>query len=131
MSMSALSQFRLRFAGRSAKRARQPLIGHGEAHCVVEIFHVQLKGAVAFKSSNSRRMRSLVSYWVRRRGEPHELVFTGINPEASEISECGIEQPKGMGKMQFAEDFDPCPLPTPKLVVVHSPTPSTVRRPPR
>jgi len=40
------------------------------------------------------------------RGQPHELVLPGIDPEAQIVGEGGVEQPDGMGEAHLLEEGD-------------------------
>ncbi len=71
--------------------------GHRQPLAVVEVRHVHAERAVLLQvdqlvAGSARRTSA------RRRGQAHQLVLAGVDPEAAEVGEGRIEQPQRCGK---------------------------------
>ena len=122
----ALFNFLVRPAWWSAKKLIKLYVGHGCAPQKIEIVHVQPERTVRFEAQQpapdgfGKRRPS-----VRR--QPHELVFTGVNPKTAVIGEGGINRPSECGKRNSLSIVISLPRPQPMVVVAHSPTPAMER----
>ena len=62
------------------------------------------------------------------RGQPHQLVLAAVDLEATVVGECRIEQAERVRELDLVESVRMrLPLTDPEVVVLHSPTPSSVR----
>ncbi len=96
----SLRQARLRLARRAAKQLVECGAGHRQTNAVIEVPHVQPKGAVLleveqFPEDDINVFRLSVG------SQPHQLVLAGIDLETGEIRERRVEQPKRMREMKL------------------------------
>ena len=102
-------------------------VGHRQALAVVEIVHVQPETAVGLEVDQVLRGSVPVDRPAVGR-QAHQLVFAAVDLEAAVVSECRVKQPERVRKLRGgAVSSIRLPRPTPIVVVLHSPTPSSVR----
>ncbi len=77
-------------------------IGHGQAGAIVEILQIQPEAAVLLQIDKFLEDQIGVSR-LAVRGKSHDFVFAGIDFEAGVIGEGGVEQAKGIGKMDLLQ----------------------------
>ena len=124
----ALRDRRLRLAAAGRRRARRsaaPVIVRPGA--VVEVLHVQAERAVVLEVDQLLEDEVGVARLAVGR-EAHQLVLAGVDLEAGEVGERGVEQPERVREVQLLRAARcALPLPMPIDAVAHSPTPSRVR----
>ena len=94
-----LRQFAFGLSGWATKELIETLVGHGQPGAVVEVLHVQAKGAVGLQIQKSIQdqfgiLRGAI------RGQPHELVFAGVDAESGEVGKRRIKEPQRVGENQ-------------------------------
>ncbi len=98
---------RQRFVGRprwTAEHLMELRAGHGQARAVIEVGLVEPEGAVRLQVDQVVENPVDIS-WLAVGGQPHQLVFAGIDLEAGVIGKRRIQQTERMREVDFLEDF--------------------------
>src|SRR5277367_4007383 len=99
--MHLIEQF-LRFSCWNPKELGEAVVGHLQPSAIIEIFLIEAEAAVIFKIDQMiedclREARLAI------RGEAHNLVFAGVDPETGKIGEGRIKQTKRVREMNLLQ----------------------------
>ena len=95
-----MRQFALGLSGWATKELIETLVGHGQPGAVVEVLHVQAKCAVGLQIQKFVQDQFGI-LWGAIRGQPHELVFTGVDAESCEVGKRRIKKPQRVGEINL------------------------------
>ena len=122
----ALGQVGLRGPWRPAEQLVELRPGHREALAVVEVVEVEPEAPIGLHVDQVLVDGFLV-HRAPVRSEPHEFVFTAVDLEPAVVGERRVQKAERMRKREVVRQPDVVAASHPKVVVLHSPTPSSVR----
>ena len=94
-----------RQAGGPSEELCELRVRHAQVGAVVEVILIEAKRTVILDVDEVRVDEIGVARPAIRR-QPHHLVFARVHLEARVVGECRIQQSQGMGKVDFALDFE-------------------------
>ena len=98
----ALRKGPFRLSRRTTEELVESPVRHGKAGAVVEVLHVETKGTVRLKVEQLIEDQVGI-LWLAVGCEAHELVLTGVDPEAREVRKRRVEQPQRVREIDFPE----------------------------
>ena len=98
------------FLRRSAEKAIEGAIRHGEAGHEIEVAQVEAEGAVWLEIDQLRQDQVAKDRFAVG-GETHHFVFPGVDPKTEVVGEGGVEQAERMRETQIGQQLDPVPFP--------------------
>ena len=113
-------------AGRPAEQRVEPGARHRQPLAVVEVVHVQPEAAVGLQVDQMLVDRIPVDGPAVRR-KAHQLVFAAVDLEPAVVGERRVQQAERVRKREVVGQRDAVAAPDAMVVVLHSPTPSSVR----
>ena len=105
-----LSQRLFRLARGKPEQVLELPVGHRQTCAIIEIRKIETERTVRLQI-NQVIQDGLRVFGLAVGGQPHQLVFAGVDLEPCVISERRIQQAEGMGEMDFPENLKLVPLP--------------------
>jgi hypothetical protein len=97
---------------RNPEQRSKAVIRHAQPGAVIEVLLIKTKAAVILQIDQMVE-NGLGEARLAIGGEPHDLVFAGIDPKSGEIGERRIEQTEGMREFDLLQHRDPVSLAEP------------------